>query len=259
MTYMVSEDNLERQRLLEKINGPSLDKLLDSLTVPRQTRCLDLGCGIGEGTRHLARRLPTASELVGVDIDPVLVKVAEETPSNEHARIKYQQADANALLFEDQSFGLVYTRSLLQHMDTPERVLSEMLRVCKSGGIVAVQEGNVAWQYCYPRSWAYERIGDLWGKLLRNASIGQKLWSLFQQAGYPSVNLSVDCKMETEANDLKRFYRLCHEATRPALIREGLISEEEFDRMLEEFKRVEQAMDVLCVGFQLFTGWVIRR
>lgn len=259
MAYEVSEEDLERQRLLEKVNGPSLDRLIDSLTIPRETKCLDLGCGIGEGTRHLARELGMTSEVVGVDIDPVLVKVAEETPSRRHARIRYQQGDANALLFEDQSFDLVYARSLLQHMEKPERVLSEMLRVCKSGGIVALQEGNVAWQYCYPRSWAYERIGDVWGKLLKNAFIGQKLWSLFQQAGYPSVNLSVDCRLETEANDLKRFYRLCHEATRPALMRAGLMGEEEFDRMLEEFKRVEQATNVLCVGFHFFTGWVIRR
>ena len=258
MAYKTSEENLERQRLLGKVYGHLLDKLMDSLVLPPGIRCLDLGCGLGETTRQLATRLESSSEVVGVDFDPVLLDVAREISSEENFEIRYEQGDANNLEFEDQSFGIVFARSLLMHMSKPEDVLSEMLRVCKSGGIVAVQEGDLGTQYCYPRSWAYEKLPDLWGEMTQNAFIGRKLWSLFQQVGYSSANVSVDSILELEGNDLKRYYRLTFEGTGPAMMKEGLISEDEFEKMCEEFKRVEQAESVLCLSHHFFSGWVIR-
>ena len=57
MTYLISEVNRERQKLLAKVLTPVLDRLLNVLQLPQDLRCLDLGCGIGETTRQLARKL----------------------------------------------------------------------------------------------------------------------------------------------------------------------------------------------------------
>jgi len=57
MPYTISEQNIERQKLLNKCLSPITDSLLDILELPSGISCLDVGCGIGETTRHLARRL----------------------------------------------------------------------------------------------------------------------------------------------------------------------------------------------------------
>lgn len=258
MAYKVSEENLERQRLLGKLYRPFLDRLVSSIRLAPEARCLDLGCGIGETTRSLAAQLPRSCELVGVEIDHDLVEVARTMSSKESFKVIYQQGDANDLKFVDESFDFVFARALLMHMEEPRNVLSEMLRVCKSGGTVAVQEGDLGAQYCYPTSWAYERLPDLWGKLIQNAFIGREVWSLFQQVGYPSANVFVDSVLEVKNSDLKRFYRLSFEATGPAMIQSKLIDEEEFLRMRDEFRRVENEADTLCLGHHFYSAWVIR-
>ncbi len=73
MTYAISEQNLERQKLLASIMGPVTDRLLESLPLPSASRCLDVGCGMGETTRHLAENLYNGVELIGVDQDPSLI------------------------------------------------------------------------------------------------------------------------------------------------------------------------------------------
>ena len=51
MSYTIDEQNIERQRLLATILEPPTKQLLDALRLPPGSRCLDLGCGIGEATR----------------------------------------------------------------------------------------------------------------------------------------------------------------------------------------------------------------
>ncbi len=68
MAYVISEQNLERQKLLASIMGPVTDRLLGSLPLPSPSRCLDVGCGMGETTRQLAGKLDNAVELMWVDL-----------------------------------------------------------------------------------------------------------------------------------------------------------------------------------------------
>ncbi|MCP2337106.1 class I SAM-dependent methyltransferase [Actinomadura rupiterrae] len=57
------------------------------------------------------------------------------------------RADASALPYQDRSFSLVTTRFALFHLGRPERVLRELLRVCRRDGRVVIADlvrGNTA-------------------------------------------------------------------------------------------------------------------
>ena len=140
----------------------------------------------------------------------------------------------------------------------PKEVLEEMLRVCKSGGVVAVQEPDFSFQRCYPDSWAYERISDLWGRLFPDAFLGRKLWSLFREVGYKSANIHVDLLVETKETEIKRAYRLAMEATGPALREKSIVGEQEFRELCDEMKRVEQGENILCLTNPIFSSWVTK-
>jgi len=257
MAYAISEQNLERQKLLARIMGPVTDRLLESLSLPSPSRCLDVGCGMGETTRQLAEWLDKGVELTGVDQDPNLIEVARSVPGPADGKITFKQGDAAHFSFEDQTFDFVFTRYLLHHLDDPRAVIAEMLRVCKSGGIVAIQEPDCAKQYCYPESWAYEKIPDIYSRVFANAFIGRQLYSLFQQLGYPSPHIDVMTLAGVNV-ELRRSYRMVMEAIGPALIEQGILGLEELQELCEELRRVEEQDDVLCVWSPTFSVWVNR-
>jgi len=256
MAYAISEQNLERQKLLARIMGPVTDQLLESLPLPSLSRCLDVGCGMGETTRQLAGKLDNVVELIGVDQDSSLIEVARSVPGPD-GKITFQQGDAAHLSFEDQTFDFVFARYLLHHLDHPQAVLAEMLRVCKSGGIVAVQEPDCAKQYCYPESWAYEKIPNIYGRLFANAFIGRQLYSLFRRLGCPLPHIDVMTIAGVNV-ELRRSYRMVMEAIGPALMEKGILDSKELEDLCEELRRVEEQDDVLCVWSPTFSVWVNR-
>src|SRR4029078_646603 len=161
---------------------------------------------MGETTRQLARALDRPREIVGLELNPDLVERARKLSSSEQDGVSFEQGDVSALEFADNSFDFVFARYLLMHLFEPEAVLKEMLRVCKSGGTVAIQEPDFSYQRCYPDSWAYERLPELFRKLFPDAFLGPKLWSLFQKLGYSSSNVLIDCMVEVN----ETVFTLCH-------------------------------------------------
>ncbi len=254
MAYTISEVNLERQRLLQRIMEPVTDKLLGRLQLPAGIRCLDLGCGMGETTRQLAARLDKSRRVVGVDQDPELIRTASSMVPAGGCPITFEQGDAIYLDFEDNSFDFVFARYLLHHLNDPKKVLAEMFRVCHPEGVVAVQEPDCAKQYCYPGSWAYERIPEIYGRLFANPFVGRELFSLFGQLGCPEPHLDVETIAGVQV-ELRRSYRMTIEATGSALIEKGILTSDELEELVGEFRRVEEEPGTLCVWSPNFSVW----
>lgn len=260
MTYTVQEQkSFERQRILATAIAKHTHNLLDDLKLEdRALRCLDLACGIGESTRLLASRLDASSEVTGVDTDAGLLDIARKTPS-EGARISYQQGDAHGLRFEDETFDLVLARALLQHLSEPKKVLAEMLRACKRGGFVAVQEPDLAKNYCFPPNPAVERLTSLWVNLVASPRVGANLGSLFGALGYTAPRVEFEFMGFYDGAALKRGYRLSLEATADAIVKGGLADADEVAELVRKFEQIERDPEVLFLGCPFYYGWVMRR
>ena len=68
-------------RLHHEITDRAVDRCLAGVPAPQ--RILDIGCGTGYLLRRLAARVPTASELVGVDAAASMISVAEAVAGDE--------------------------------------------------------------------------------------------------------------------------------------------------------------------------------
>ncbi|MEE8348189.1 MAG: methyltransferase domain-containing protein, partial [Acidobacteriota bacterium] len=251
---MISEANLDRQRILQSIMGPVTEGMLDRLPLQEGVRCLDLGCGIGETTRQLAARLELAREVVGIDQDKTLIKVASSMASGQGCPVTFQPGDATRLAFADESFHFVFARYLLHHLDDPRGVLEEMFRVCRPGGIVAVQEPDCAKQYCYPDSWAYESLPHIYRQLFASPFVGRELYSLFRQLGCTEPHLDVETLAGVNV-ELRRSYRMTIEAVGPALTDQGILTGDQLEELLKELRRVEGEDGTLCVWSPIFSIW----
>jgi len=101
-------------------------------------KALDFGCGVGRLTQALADHF---AECRGVDISPSMIEHARSY--NRHGeRCQYLVNDRNDLsLFDDNTFDLVYSIIVLQHMQ-PRYALNyidEFLRILTPGGLAVFQ------------------------------------------------------------------------------------------------------------------------
>lgn len=112
---------------------------LRSLTrLRRLRRVLDFGSGPGRTTQALADH---ADEVVGVDAAGSMLELARRIDQTD-GRVAYVQNTADDLsMFDDQSFDLVYSSLVLQHLppDPARTFLGELARVLRPGGALVVQ------------------------------------------------------------------------------------------------------------------------
>ena len=255
MSYTIDERNLERQRLLADILNPATRDVLARLPKRPGAQVLDLGCGQGHTTRLLAEVLAPAS-CIGLDFDEALVSHATSHPDNPTVT-SFQQGDATQLPFADATFDVVFCRFLLVHMSDPVRVIREMLRVAKPDGFIVACEADFAFEIAYPPEPALALINRIWQGLFQDPSVGRKLVTYFRAAGAREIQSGAAIQLEHDASTLKRTYRLTGEATAPAAIAKGLITETEAREMIDGLTRLEG--DPASVMMRFPDVWAIGR
>ena len=103
---------------------------------PRQgERILDLATGTGWTSRAVARR---GAKVVGADIASDLVAAAKARAAAEGLDIEYRIGDAEKLPFADGEFDAVISTCGVMFASRPEAAASELGRVCRKGGRIAL-------------------------------------------------------------------------------------------------------------------------
>jgi ubiquinone/menaquinone biosynthesis C-methylase UbiE len=98
-------------------------------------RVLDIACGTGEPAISLAALLAGDGEVVGIDLSPAPLEIAEERAAQRgFTNVTFQQADAHDLPFADNSFDCITSRLGVMFFSDLPRALGEMHRVLKPGG-----------------------------------------------------------------------------------------------------------------------------
>ena len=95
--------------------------------IGRGKRVLDLGCRAGALTRHFL----DGNDVVGLDVDRAALAKAEA--------LGIQPVQANVeepLPFEEASFDAVVAGELFEHLQFPDALVAEILRVLKPGGVI---------------------------------------------------------------------------------------------------------------------------
>ena len=97
---------------------------------------LDVGCGTGDLTLEIARRVGSSGLVAGIDAAPEMVARARKKARQRHLAIDFRVEPAEKLTFADQSFDVVVTSLVFHHLpDALKRqALAEIWRVLKPGG-----------------------------------------------------------------------------------------------------------------------------
>jgi ubiquinone/menaquinone biosynthesis C-methylase UbiE len=100
---------------------------------------LDLGCNGGHGTIILGS---ACKEITGVDVSPTAIATAKSR--HESGKVQFRLVDGLTLPFPDQSFDLITSFQVIEHLAGYETYFSEIKRVLKSEGLLLVTTPNAA-------------------------------------------------------------------------------------------------------------------
>ena len=118
-------------------------KTLRILDLKAGAPVLDVCTGTGDLAIAMARSLGKNTEIVGSDFCSQMLQIAREKRDRklpEHRKVEFIEADTQTLPFPENHFQAVTVAFGLRNVAVTEKGLSEMRRVCKKGGQVAVLE-----------------------------------------------------------------------------------------------------------------------
>ena len=160
---------------------------------------LDCGCGPGSITLGLAEAV-APGQVVGIDHDPGHVDAARAAAEARGiSNASFQEGDVYGLPFADGSFDVAYENSMVIHLAEPVTAVSEIWRVLKAGGLLALRDTDMD-GHIVGNSGAYHaRSYELFGMWHRhrgsNLNVGKSLRAILREAGFESVTVSASTEV----------------------------------------------------------------
>ena len=93
-----------------------------------------LEIGVGAGTDHL-QWARAGANCCGVDLTDAAIESTRKRLELYGLKSNLQRVDAEVLPFEDEVFDVVYSWGVIHHSEHPKRIISEVKRVLKPGGV----------------------------------------------------------------------------------------------------------------------------
>lgn len=119
-----------------------LRHLLKFANLPSGLRIMDVGTGNGRLALMLAE--DGAREVVGIDISPAMLEIAEylriSNGSPTARRVSYRLAAVQRVPFRNEGFDAVTCRLVLHHAHKPEEILREVMRLLRPGGVLILAD-----------------------------------------------------------------------------------------------------------------------
>ena len=138
------------------------ESFLDQLNINSAHHVLDVGCGLGGGSRFAAKKY--GCQVTGVDLTQEYVETGNTLCSwiGLGNKICLEVADATSLPYSNETFDRAYMLHVGMNITDKETLASELHRVVRPGGrigiydVMRVGEGDLA----FPVPWATEPEGS---------------------------------------------------------------------------------------------------
>jgi SAM-dependent methyltransferase len=111
------------------------EEFITRLNLQPGMKVLDVACGTGNQSLPAAR---TGATVTGVDIATNLLAQARQRAADEHLQIQFDEGDAEQLPYAAAQFDVVLSMFGAMFGPRPEVVASQLKRVCRPGGLVAM-------------------------------------------------------------------------------------------------------------------------
>jgi tocopherol O-methyltransferase len=119
----------------EKAQLQLVEHLAQRANVQPGSDILDIGCGMGASSLHLAKTYH--ANATGITISQVQVEIAKKAAAAEHLNAKFLLMDAEAMDFQNQ-FDLLWCVESISHLERRKGFFASAARLLKPSGTLAI-------------------------------------------------------------------------------------------------------------------------
>jgi ubiquinone/menaquinone biosynthesis C-methylase UbiE len=182
----------EEQRRLSSLNELLNQACLRELGLTGGEAVLDVGSGLGQFTRDMARAVAPGGRVIGVEQDKQQLAEARRQAQEvgEMDLVEWRHGDALELPLEKSEWGrfdVAHARFVLEHVREPEQVVRQMVRAVRRGGLVVLADDDHQVLRLWPEPPGFM---ELWQAYIRayehlgcDPFVGRRLVALLRDAG----------------------------------------------------------------------------
>ena len=145
-------------------NIKTFEHLFSQIDLSNVKKVLEVGCGIGVLSSYLSEKYEW--EVTGIDLDPKQIERAKND-YGENKYLKFLEAAATKLPFEDNEYDLVLSSDVLHHIVSDwVKALSEISRVLRPDGFYVLNDLTFP-SFSFFKKWSLP-VDDITNYLKRN-------------------------------------------------------------------------------------------
>jgi len=182
----------KEQRRLSRLNDLLNQACLRELALTGGETVLDVGSGLGQFTRAMARAVAPGGRVVGVERDKQQLNEAQRQAekARERSAVEWRHGDVLGLPLEKREWGtfdVAHARFVLEHLQEPEQAVGQMVRAVRPGGRIVLADDDHQMIRLWPEPPGFT---ELWQAYIRayehlgcDPFVGRRLVSLLLDAG----------------------------------------------------------------------------
>jgi SAM-dependent methyltransferase len=233
----------DEQRRLTVLNDLINQRSLSELRLRGGERILEMGSGLGQFARSMARAAGSGGRILGIERSPeqIAEAIRQARAAGEDDLVEYRHGDVLDPPLRDGEWGtfdVAHARFLLEHVPDPLAVVRSMVRALRPGGRVVLEDddhdvlrlwpeppGFMPLWHAYIRG--FDRVGN-------DPYVGRRLVSLIHDAGAaPARNTWIFFGSCAGNADFEAYVENAIgilQGAREAIVEGGLLHRDSFDR-----------------------------
>lgn len=255
-----SEKETERLNIQSALFEKEAIHTFDLAGLKQGMRCLDAGCGVGHTSLLMSKLVGKSGKVVGLDMNENNINVCKKKLNCIDNNLEFVVGDLHGTILKDSSFDFVYSRFLFQHLTDPEKALLKISKLTVDKGIIAVEELDHGLWLSYPYDPHLRKLQRAYVNLLKLSGsdpfIARKLYSIFLKNGLkPNVAAYSVC-VRMNDNSFNMMGVLMAEVLKESMLKNNLMTQLEFDQMLNGLKKYAlnpTGLVLYAIAFRIWT------
>ncbi|HEX6520848.1 MAG TPA: methyltransferase domain-containing protein [Streptosporangiaceae bacterium] len=259
--YLLGASAAEVEHLIRQaeVYAEEARQLLDRVRITAGASVIDVGCGVLGIVDLLCARVGPQGRVVGVDREPRMLDAARQVAAQRGLSADFLLGDATDLVLPPDSFDLVHERTVLLNVADPARVVAEMIRITRPGGVIALQEPDSSAWVCDPPhpAWGLLRaeLLDAYRRNGKNFDMGRRIARLLRDAGLADVRVRATARVTNAADYYQTFLLTLTSLVRDQIIAGQRVSAAEFDAHSASLRAHLQQPDTLTCQPTIWQAW----
>ncbi len=140
---------VDAQAMLDATLNAFTAGLMDGACLAPGQSVLDVGCGTGQTTVEVFRRVSPGGSVLGLDLSAVMLEAAAARAAREGTSPTFRQADAQVATFDGDRFDRIVSRLGVMFFDDPVAAFANLRAATRPGGALTF----LCWQSPLENPW----------------------------------------------------------------------------------------------------------